>query len=406
MELVLVTDLTLSLPVSPNHLRPPPSPAHSAADRSVTRLSPRFRYYSAVRLLARHRFPFRLSTYRVTFPGATRGPHEPSWGHALIFRTVPSANTLVRWVNENAFASIVQARPCPTFGRPVRHRGGPHRLRPGTSPHALRIPPHDGHPALRSSSSSGFRSTLAVSGFRLRARLGFSIPSAHSGQRGITPAFGYGAPHPSAGGTSTLLICALPSAHYAALRLPRLLRPRLRFPLPAAYLLGQALVLPIHSATGACACQRTGFGDGSPALRIRPETPEERQGPPGLLGCPLRARHGPTPRRIRSLLAPTSLREDPRRSRHRLQGKQNPRHPEQIVFEAVTPRLTRSRAYASPASLPRPAQGSLPARAGSPLAGRVSHPLDNKRNFMESSHPPIPIDQQSLVALFSLSPTS
>ena len=37
----------------------------------------------------------------------------------MLFRTVPSANTLVRWVNENAFASIVQARPCPTFGRPV-----------------------------------------------------------------------------------------------------------------------------------------------------------------------------------------------------------------------------------------------------------------------------------------------
>src|SRR3954447_12636774 len=31
-----------------NHLCRPPSPAHSAADRSVTRLSPRFRYYSAV----------------------------------------------------------------------------------------------------------------------------------------------------------------------------------------------------------------------------------------------------------------------------------------------------------------------------------------------------------------------
>ena len=31
----------------------------------------------------------------------------------MFFRTVPSANTLVRWVNENAFASIVQARPCP-----------------------------------------------------------------------------------------------------------------------------------------------------------------------------------------------------------------------------------------------------------------------------------------------------
>ncbi len=57
-----------------------------------------------------------------------------------------------------------------------------------------------------------------------------------------------------------------------------------------------------------------------------------------------------------------------------------------IVFEAATPRLTRSRAYASPTSLPRPSQGSLPARAGSPLAGRNSHPLDSKRSFMESSH--------------------
>ena len=46
-----------------------------------------------------------------------------------------TANTLVRWVNENAFAPIVRARPCPTFGRPVHRRGSPHRLRPGTSPH-------------------------------------------------------------------------------------------------------------------------------------------------------------------------------------------------------------------------------------------------------------------------------
>ena len=66
----------------------------------------------------------------------------------MFFPTVPSANTLVRWVNENTFASIVQARPCPTFGRPV-HLRQPHRLRPGSSPHALRIPSRDGHPALR-----------------------------------------------------------------------------------------------------------------------------------------------------------------------------------------------------------------------------------------------------------------
>ena len=33
---------------------------------------------------------------------------------------MPSANTLVRWEKENAFAPLVRARPCPTFGRPVR----------------------------------------------------------------------------------------------------------------------------------------------------------------------------------------------------------------------------------------------------------------------------------------------
>jgi hypothetical protein len=31
----------------------------------------------------------------------------------LFFRTVPPANTLVRWVNENAFVFIVQTRLCP-----------------------------------------------------------------------------------------------------------------------------------------------------------------------------------------------------------------------------------------------------------------------------------------------------
>ena len=52
-------------------------------------------------------------------------------------------------------------------------------------------------------------------------------------------------------------------------------------------------------------------------------------------------------------------------------------------FVATYPRPTRSRAYASPNPLPSPAQGSLPARAGSPLAGRVSHPLDDKTRFHE-----------------------
>jgi len=110
-----------------------------------------------------------------------------SRGHALLFRVVPPAQTLVRWVNENAFASIVQARPCPTFGRPVHLRSSLHRLRPDTSPHALRISPHGEHPAFQ--------------GSRL-------------GQRGITPVFGYDAPHPGARGTSTLLSSTLLGAHY------------------------------------------------------------------------------------------------------------------------------------------------------------------------------------------------
>lgn len=35
---------------------------------------------------------------------------------------------------------------------------------------------------------------------------------------------------------------------------------------------------------------------------------------------------------------------------------------------------------------------------GLPLAGRDSHPLDNRQSFMKASHPPIPIDPHCLVA--------
>ena len=107
---------------------------------------------------------------------------------------MPPANTLVRWVNENAFAFIVQARPCPTFGRPVHLWGGPHRLRPGTSPHALRIPSRDGHSALPRIASPA--------------------------SEGFSPAFGYDAPHSSARGTSTLPNNALLSAPCEPLRHP------------------------------------------------------------------------------------------------------------------------------------------------------------------------------------------
>ena len=66
---------------------------------------------------------------------------------------------------------------------------------------------------------------------------------------------------------------------------------------------------------------------------------------------------------------------------HEALGTQNERY-----FVAATPPATRLRAYASTTPLPRPPPGSLPVWVGSPLTGRVSHPLDDKQSFMMSSH--------------------
>ncbi len=53
-----------------------------------------------------------------------------------------------------------------------------------------------------------------------------AVPNSLCGQRVITPAFGYGAPHLSARGTSTLLNNALLSAHYGPVRLPAFVHHR------------------------------------------------------------------------------------------------------------------------------------------------------------------------------------
>jgi hypothetical protein len=55
--------------------------------------------------------------------------------------------------------------------------------------------------------------------------------------------------------------------------------------------------------------------------------------------------------------------------------------PEYSGFEAVSPRLTRLRTYASTTPLPALPQGSLPIQLGSVLIGRVSHPLDDLLEF-------------------------
>src|SRR6266851_10218722 len=83
---------------------------------------------------------------------------------------MPSANTLVRWVNENAFAFIVQARPCPTFGRPVHLGVAPIDYSP-----VLLLMPFGFHLAMDTLPSGepqagSFRSALA------RVRLSLSCP--------------------------------------------------------------------------------------------------------------------------------------------------------------------------------------------------------------------------------------
>jgi|SRR6202011_4491 hypothetical protein len=127
----------------------------------------------------------------------------------------------------NAFAPIVRARPNPIFGRPV-HQGSP---------------PIDYSPIL----------LLKPFGFRIAPDT-LSSDENLVGQRGITPAFGYSAPHPSAGGTLTLLIHALPSAHYEPLRHPSA---------PGLSLTGVRLIIPDHAqglpvlrALSLCTCCR------------------------------------------------------------------------------------------------------------------------------------------------------
>ena len=104
----------------------------------------------------------------------------------LFFHTVPSANTLVRWVNESAFAPVMRARPCPTFGRPVHLGVAPIDYGP-----IFLLMPFGFHLAVDTlpsgSLNSGSRSTLSISGFRLRARIGFSIPPFYPAGEALPP---------------------------------------------------------------------------------------------------------------------------------------------------------------------------------------------------------------------------
>ena len=136
--------------------------------------------------------------------------------------------------------------------------------------------------------------------------------------------------------------------------------------------------------------RRRHFYPGSPQAG---SLPEEKRGDPRCLGHPLRACRGQRPRRVRTAPRPSlgAVAVAFRRS-HTLGTRKH------VSFVATYPRPTRSRAYASPKSVTVSGARLATGRAGSPFAGRVSHPLDDEQGFMKSSHTPFPLDQPCLVA--------
>src|SRR4030095_10147088 len=187
---------------------------------------------------------------------------------------------------------------------------------------------------------------------------------------------------------TSLLLCSPPT--------PCPHQPRLRFPLPAAYLAASACPMPLGPTTRAPA-DVSCVGDGSPALRQT-----------GMYRGEARASQvtGPSSSYVPwSNTPPDMVPSSPttRRSPCGLQVNQDPGPPGRLeVSGPPAPWPTRSPASASPRPFLTPAQGWLPARAGSPLAGQDSHLLDDTQSFMKALHPPVPIDPHCLVALINL----
>jgi hypothetical protein len=151
-------------------------------------------------------------------------------------------------------------------------------------------------------------------------------------------------------------------------------------------------------ADDTCARHGSCVGDGSSALRhtgvYRGEARASQVTGPSSASVPW---SNTPPDMVHS--SPTT-----RRSPCCLQVNQDPGPPGRLeVAGPPAPWPTRSPAYASPRPVLTPAQGWLPARAGSPLAGQDSHLLDDTQSFMKALHPPVPIDPHCLVALICLS---
>src|SRR5712692_9783293 len=173
---------------------------------------------------------------------------------------------------------------------------------------------------------------------------------------------------------TSLLLCSPPT--------PCPLGPRLRFPLPVAYLVASACSVPLGPTTRAPA-NVSCVGDHSPALRQTGMSSRKGEGLPGyeaILFVRAMVEH---PAGYGPLLAQITQRS--------LWPSSNPAlsaSGKAIGFGAAFPWPARSHAYASPSPFLKPSQGLLPAWVGSPLAGRVSHSLDDTQSFMETLQPP------------------
>ena len=132
-------------------------------------------------------------------------------------------------------------------------------------------------------------------------------------------------------------------------------------------------------------------------LSVRPVCFEEKRGPPGLLGRPLRACRDATPRRMRPLLAPTPLRGDLRRGHCCLQVKESPGHPGSHSFRGHLPtartlaclRIARL-VTETGARLTTGSDGLTPSRAGFAPAGRQTKFHGVNRSSSNSNRPAEP----------------
>ena len=161
-------------------------------------------------------------------------------------------------------------------------------------------------------------------------------------------------------------------------------------PSPAAYPGAQVLFFtaaPVPPPTGAT--PETFL----PRLPISRLSPEEKRGYPRCLGHPLRACRGLRPRRVRTAPRPSLGAVAVAFRRSNTLGTRK-----HIPFVATWPTAHSLACLRFAESVTVSGARLATGRAGSPLAGRVSHPLDDKQGFMKSSHTPFPLDQPCLVA--------